>query len=235
MFKPMSTLSAHDFTQAQGALGITARELALALGRHQASISAYKSGRSPIPNEVAIKLQELLQHEVRKISEISNMTQAAITIGSMITFQNTRKKPALHTTEARFMRRQLPVSTSTLPAYRLTHRQWQCYVSALEQWFVHVKGSMKLYQADGQRKRDYELELADIKALASGAPRALPYDVVLQINEWDVVSRALRHCAVTNPYAYSLYQTWRKNRGAGSYLNYRAKQIEARLASKTQS
>lgn len=224
----MSALTAQDIVEAQAALGITARELSAALGKHAATVSSYKSGRQPIPQEVAIKLAELLQHESQRIATMTNKVTSALSVGELITFQNTRNKRTTHVTEGRFMRRQATNKSTTLPAYRMTKRQFDVYVHALRSWQTEVR-ELARQHGDANRQRDYALELADIKAMAAIAPRAMPYDVVIESREWDVVSRALRHHSKTDPYAFSFYQTWRKNRGAGSYLNYRAKIIEQRL------
>lgn len=234
MRKPLSKMTAHEIVECQAALGLTARAFAQALGKATPTLSSYKSGRFAIPMEVANRTNELIQHEKQQIEKLASNINATITLGQLISFQNTRKKSLVHNTEARFMRRQLPVSTKTLPPYRMTKRQFTAYVAALASWHAHIKQLLRLYN-DEARQRDYTLELADIKALATSAPRAMPYDVVIQANEWDVVSRALRHHGKAAPYAYSFYQTWRKNRGAGSYLNFRQRAIEARLAAQIKS
>lgn len=234
MIKPMSNMTPHAFVEIQGALGLNTQELAAKLDLAPGTVSNYKSGRYGIPNEVVRKLEDLLKHEYEKVAELRNQVAGAISITELLTFQNTvRKSREIPNTLGRFMRRaeSHPAASKTLPVYRMNARQWGCYVQALGAWHEHVQYLSRHYH-DETRQKDYRLELADIKALAASVPRAIPYDVVIQAGEWDVVSRALRHYSKTDPYAFSFYQTWRKNRGAGSYLTYRKSLIEQRIAAR---
>ena len=95
------------------------------------------------------------------------------------------------------------------------------YVEALSRWQLHVRELARTY-TDEARQRDYSLEMHDIRAMASSAPRAVPYDVYIERSQWDVVSRALRHLA-TDPAHYAAAHALRTHWGKHRFSGYLAR------------
>jgi hypothetical protein len=219
--KPLSAMTAQQFVEYTGALG-DYKDLRPLLGKSQPTISCYATGRHPIPLEVANKLHDLIVErasKLRQMGEQIHATNMEAMVSSLIVYQNEHKDRSLpYHTEARFMRRQLDQDTRTYPAYRMTLERYQIYVRALASWRDRVR-ELAREHTDKARQRDYTLELADIKAMADCAPRCAPYDVLIQYNEWDVVSRALRHLGKADPNLYlpteALRQHWSRHRGSG--------------------
>lgn len=210
MKKPLSALTSQDVVEITAALGLNYKQLASALGKHQATISGYISG-NPVPQDVADKLQAMLVARRKQIEQSEGIILASR--GSMIVYQNEHKsRDQPHRTEARFMRRQAEPDTRTFPVYRMSRERFRVYAEALSKWAAHVRELARTY-TDEKRQRDYQLELADLKAMAETAPRAAPYDVCITRTEWDVVSRALRHLATKD--SDSLRCHWLRYRGSG--------------------
>lgn len=209
MKKPLSKITAQQFVEIMAALGINGRTMAAALNRHPSLITRYANGQ-PIPTEIALRLKDLLAAKRREVEAATGEIDA--TIGSLIVFTNQRKKPTLHQSLGRFMRRQRPPDMRTYPVYRMSAEKFKVYLEALSKWQARVR-ELALHYTDAARQSDYRLELADLRSLAESAPRHAPYDVCIQRSEWDVVSRALRHVG-TNA-AHSLRTHWAKHRVVG--------------------
>lgn len=210
MKTPLSDWTAQQFVESVAALGMNYKAMAAALGKRHPTISAYSTGRNPIPQSVAIKINGMLTDKRDSLAIILGTGQASI--GQLINYHNEHKVPALHRTDKRFMRRQGTPDLRTYPLYRLRPDRYQTYLMALSTWAKHVR-TLALEHTDEARQRDYALELADIRAMAAAAPRNAPYDVCITRVEWDVVSRALRHVG-TKP-ALALVCHWRRHKGAG--------------------
>lgn len=225
MRKPLSTMTAQEFIEAMGALDLNGRELATALDRHPSLITRYQNGQ-PIPTEIAQRLAELLAAKRREIERVTGQVNA--TVGSMIVYSNQRKKPRLHQAQGRFMRRQRPPDKRTYPVYRMSVERFKVYIEALSKWQIRVR-ELALQYTDETRQRDYALELADLRSLAESAPRHAPYDVCIQRNEWDVVSRALRHFGTDA--ANNLRIHWGKYKNVGFPRNRKIFHEEAQQAS----
>jgi len=209
-------MTSQDFIEVMGALHLNRKHMAAALGKRGPTITGYMNGK-PIPVDVAERIQSLLKQERERIQRAEGLTLSSV--GSMIVYQNERKKPALHQTFARFGRRQRPPDTRTFPTYRMSRERFGVYLEALSKWAAHVRELAREY-TDHARQRDYALELADLKQLAETAPRNAPYDVCITRTEWDVVSRALRHLAASGDHqkyrdAHALRVHWLKYRGSG--------------------
>lgn len=212
MRKALSDMTAQDLLEHIAALGMNRKEFAAAVGKALSTVSNYTNGRFPIPQDVAQATVRLVQAKAQALH--IRASNAAAQVGQLITLHNQTRAPDKHRTEARFMRRQGEQDTTTFPVYRMSVEKYAIYVQALAAWTEHVR-SLAREHDDEARQRDYALELADLQALASSAPRNAPYDVVIQRNEWYVVSRALRHLAQSKPEALALYQHWRKYKGCG--------------------
>jgi len=219
MKKPLSDMTAQEFVECTGALGLSYSKLALELRKSQPTISLYANGRQAIPLEVAEQLKAMIATRVQKLTALGTEIKANNVVGSLIMYHNQTKNPQPHPTTGRFMRRQVPKPDTTVyPPYRMTHERYKLFVSALASWRDRVR-ELALEHTDTARQRDYQLELADIKAMADTLPRNAPYDVLIQRNEWDVVSRALRHLGTQSPELYrstsALRCHWSKYKGAG--------------------
>lgn len=220
MKKPLSDMTAQEFVECAGALGLSYTKLAAELRKSQPTISLYANGRQAIPLEVANQLKAMIATRVQKLSELGANIKADNVIGSLIVYHNQTKNPTPHSTVGRFMRRQPKgqPDTRVYPAYRMSVERYKLYVSALASWRDRVR-ELALEHTDEARQRDYALELADLKAMAACMPRNAPYDILLQHNEWDVVSRALRHLGTKSPELYrataALRMHWSKHKGAG--------------------
>jgi hypothetical protein len=219
MKKPLSAMSAQDFVEATGALGLNYKQMARTLNKRQPTVSGYATGRHPIPQDVAEQIGKLLDAHLKEVKELGYRVNAANPVGSLIVYHNERKdRNEPHRTEGRFMRRTNKPDTRVFPAYRMSLERYQTYIAALSSWNHHVRG-LALKHGDEKRQRDYRLELADIKLLADTAPRNAPYDMYIEHSQWDVVSRALRHYASldSDKYraAHALRMHWWKYRGSG--------------------
>lgn len=221
MRKPLSNMTAQQFVEYTGALDLNYTQLAKELRKSQPTISLYANGRQPIPLDVAQQLETMIDTRVQKLTELGAKLKANDVIGSLIIHANEQRmrgNPAPHKTTGRFMRRQGKPDTRIYPAYRMSVERYKLYVRALASWQARVR-ELAIEHTDAARQRDYQLELADLKAMAAGMPRALPYDILLQHNEWDVVSRALRHLGTQSPELYracaALRMHWSKHKGAG--------------------
>lgn len=219
----LSNMSAQDFIECKAALGFNRKQFAQALGRSGPMITGYENGK-PIPVSVAEKIKALLAQERERIkAQDGKLIDLTAGIGSMIVYQNTRKRVTPHQTEGRFFRRQGEQDTRTFPVYRMTRERFMVYAEALHSWMVRVR-ELAREHTDEARQQDYRLELADLKQMAETAPRSAPYDVCIQRNEWGVVSRALRHLAATGgegkyQAAHALRTHWAKYRGSGYPIN----------------
>lgn len=220
MRKQLSDMTDQQFIECVAALDMTYKEVGRALGKHQATISGYVTGRQRIPRDVAIHLANLIDAKRKQLDTLYNLGKASI--GEMIIFANEHKRPAVHQTLGRFMRRQDPPNTKTFPVYRMTAERFKVYAEALAAWSERVRELARIY-TDEIRQRDYHLELADLKAMAAIAPRCAPYDVCITVTEWDVVSRALRHYGTKGKAEYraaaALRTHWKRHRGAGFPIN----------------
>jgi hypothetical protein len=217
MRKQLSDWTDQNFVEAVGALGMEYKDMARALGKHQATISHYATGRQKVPRDVALKILGMIDAEREKLSHVYGMGQASI--GQLITHHNEHRKAGVHKTEGRFMRRQGQPDTRTFPTYRMSVERYAIYVEALAAWSQRVR-ELAATHTDEVRQRDYKLELADLKAMSASAPRHAPYDVCITRTEWDVVSRALRHFAATGDRAdyraaHALRTHWQRHRGCG--------------------
>jgi len=210
MRRTISNMTAQDLFEHMAALGLNRKGLASVLEKHPSTISNYLNGRFPIPQDVAQRVAKLVQERAQQLQ--IHAANAASQIGPLITYHNQTKTPELHRTESRFMRKQNKPDTSTYPVYRMSAERMNVLVSALTAWQEKVR-ELAQKHGDEARQRDYALELADLKALIAALPRHAPYDVVIQRNEWDVISRALRH--LNTPQAIALYQHWRRHKGCG--------------------
>lgn len=215
MRKDLSDWTDQQFVEAVAALGMEYKDMARALRKHQSTISSYSTGRQRIPREVAERITAMIDAKRESLKHISNMAHA--NIGQLITFHNERKQSVPHRTEGRFMRRQNTPDTSTYPVYRMSRERMLVYAEALRVWHEHVTDLARTY-TDEARQRDYRLELADLKALASSAPRNAPYDVCITRTEWQVIGRALLHLAKQpDKYrpAHALRSHWDRHKGCG--------------------
>lgn len=216
MRKDLSNWTDQQFIECTAALGLDYKQMARALGKHRATVSHYVTGRQKIPRDVAERVLKMLDERRQQLSHVIGMGTASI--GELIVYANEHKRPVIHQTEGRFMRRQDPPDTRTFPAYRMTAERFKVYAEALAAWTVRVR-ELALTYTDEVRQRDYRLELADLKAMAASAPRNAPYDVCITFTEWDVVSRALRHYATMGKdqyrKAHALRTHWKRHRGAG--------------------
>lgn len=226
MRKPMSDMTAQQFIEAMAALGFNQKTMAVELARvlkrrrsyARPTISNYATGKAKIPAEVA----QAIAHMCRERAERLRITAASAEdmIGKLIVHTNqTKARFEPHRTEGRFMRRQGKPDTRTYPPYRLTPARMQTLLSALAGWQVRVRELAQQY-TDEVRQRDYALELADIKAIVASLPKHAPYDVVIQRNEWDVISRALRHASTgqdptERARANALRVHWSRYKGCG--------------------
>jgi|SRR5262245_8040402 len=216
MRKPLSNMTSQEFIEIKAALGFNRKAMAEALNKAGATITGYENGKA-IPIDTVERLSALLKDARERIQRSEGVTLA--NTGSMIVYRNERKGPELHQTLARFGRRQRPPDTRTFPVYRMSRERYQVYAEALAGWTKHVRELAREY-TDAARQRDYQLELADLQALAASAPRSAPYDVCITRTEWDVVSRALRHLAASGDHqkykdAHALRVHWLKYRGSG--------------------
>lgn len=223
MRKPLSNMTSQEFIEIKAALGYNRNRMAEALNKVGATITGYENGK-PIPVDVVERLSAILTERRKQIERTEGIVLA--NTGSMIVYQNERKKPELHQTLARFGRRQREPDTRTFPLYRMSRERFMVYIEALSKWAAHVRELAREY-TDVARQRDYALELADLKAMAETAPRNAPYDVCITRTEWDVVSRALRHLAASDRTKYgpahALRCHWAKYRGSG-YPKHRSTQ-----------
>lgn len=222
MRKPLSNMTAQDLVEHRAALGMAVGELGRALNKGTSTISNYEAGRHRIPLQVALDVRKLLEAKIEQVSLQVGKAAAQISLTDMIIQHNVLRQSSpkrLHTTEMRLLRklREVEEKPIVFPAYRLSTRQYARYVSALKEWHVEIQRRLVLY-TDPVRQRELSLELADLKVMASTAPRHRPYDVTLTNHEWAVLSRALRHAGMSDQYATSLRLVWARNRGAGSYL-----------------
>lgn len=234
MRKPLSTMTADTFVASIGALGVTQRELGhmlmVELGRKRAyrrqTISKYATGNWAIPQDVADAIARICQNRAHSMQLAADAAKAPVginaLIGKLLVHTNQRKRPAVHPTEGRFMRRQTPVGMDTmlLPAYRLRHQHLAVYATSLKHWSDYVRGLAHHY-TDQARQRDYQLELADLKCVVDATPRQAPYDIRITYAQWQVVNRALLHSArrLHNPKANSLRVHWFQHRGSGYPVN----------------
>lgn len=219
MKKPLSTMTAQDFVEATGALGLNYKSMAAALSKRQTTISGYVTGRHPIPKDVADQIARLIKAKVEHLNGVGYKVSATNPIGSLIVYHNEhRDRAAPYRTEGRLYKRLLKPDTRVFPAYRMSLDRYQTYIEALSSWNHRVRGLAQRY-TDNTRQREYRLELADIKLLADTAPRNAPYDVLIEYSQWDVVSRALRHYATIDHdkyrAAHALRSHWWKYRGSG--------------------
>lgn len=221
MRKPLSTMTAQQFVEYTGALDLTYTKLAVELRKSQPTISQYANGRQPIPLEVAQQLKAMIDTRVQRLTELGAKLNADDVIGSLIVHANEQKMRGNrepHKTTGRFMRKTLKPDTRVYPAYRMSVERYQLYVSALASWGARVR-ELAIEHTDAARQRDYQLELADLRSMAGSMPRHAPYDLLIQRNEWDVVSRALRHHGTKSPELYrataALRMHWSKHRGSG--------------------
>lgn len=217
----MSDMSAHEFVQFVGAIGLTYSRLAVELRKSQPTISLYASGKQPIPMDVARQLKYLIDVRAKKLLHCQSMVKAHDEVVSALIIHNNEARFAArepHVTAGRFMRRQNQPDTRTYPLYRLSLDRYKLFIAALTAWDTQVKALARMH-TDTARQRDYTLELADLKAIAATAPRNAPYDICLQRSEWDVVSRALRHYGSITPEHYNptaaLRTHWSKYKAAG--------------------
>lgn len=219
--KQLSTMTAQQFVEHVGALGLSYKEVGPILGKSQPTISCYATGRHPIPLEVAEALRDHINKKAAELKARGEQLGAADVVSSLIMYHNEHKDRSLpYRTEGRFMRRQPKgqPDTRVYPAYRMSRERYVLYVRALASWRDRVR-ELALEHTDAAHQRDYRLELADIKAMADCAPRQAPYDVLISRCEWDVVSRALRHLGKADPSLYlpteALRQHWARHKGAG--------------------
>ena len=219
MRKPMSDMTAQQFVEAMAALGFNQKTMSVELARvlkrrrnyARPTISNYATGKAKIPVEVSQAIAHMCRERAERLRIAA--TSAEDMIGKLIVYTNqTQARFEPHRTEGRFMRRQNKPDTSTYPVYRMNVERMDVLVSALASWQEKVR-ALAQQHSDEARQRDYALELAYIKAIAASLPRTLPYDVVIQRNEWGVISRALRHW--NTPQAIALYQHWRRYKGCG--------------------
>lgn len=221
--KPMSDMTDQDFVRCIGALGLQQREIAyelgIVLGRRKplgrATISNYATGRMRIPNEVALAVYTLCERKAQALKILA--ADRDTRVSNLIQFQNSfrpYRRRDQHPTADRFMNRQNAEGTSTklLAPYRIRLKYYPVLVQALAGWHAHVMTLARQY-TDAARQKDYQLEVADLKALAASLPRALPYEAHVTKAEWQVIGRALRHMG-TNP-AINLYQHWKRHKGCG--------------------
>lgn len=228
MKKPLSNMSAQEFVEHVGALGLRYADMAERLHKSQPAISRYANGHQRIPQDVADELRKLIDAKVAELTARGETIKAQNTIGSLIVYHNEarRKRPERHHTQGRFMRRQGHQDTRTFPAYRMSVDRFRVYAEALLLWRERIR-ELALEHGDEPRQRDYRLELADLKQLAATAPRNAPYEVCITRVEWGVVSRALRHMtsklrdsdAEKAKAADSLRCHWLKYRGSGYPIN----------------
>lgn len=233
MKKRLSDLTAHDFVTIVGAINMTYREIAQALGKHQSTISHYVNSGA-IPQEVHDQLLSMVKERTREYqTHVDGLTQLgnsmALNVGLLLRQPRDKRRP--HATQGRLFNRtkDTPERRKLFPPYRLTSRQYKCVVTALRVWRDEIVGR---HRDTGREDvmRDCKLELADIKIMAERFPKHRPYDLTITRGEADVLSRALRHLALTFPYARSVYSTWRKNRGSGSRLNFKKVREQARAS-----
>lgn len=228
MRKHLSDWTDQTFIEHIAALGMSYKDAARALGKHQSTISHYSTGRQKIPRDVALKLIGMIEAKREQLASVAGLGKASI--GQLITYANEHKQPAIHQTEGRFMRRQDEPDLRTFPTYRMSVERIGVYAEALAAWTLRVRELAHTY-TDEVRQRDYKLELADLHALAAACPRNAPYDVCVTRTEWDVVSRALRHLAATGGRekyraAHALRTHWLKHRGCGYPIHRHAAQLE---------
>ena len=228
--KQLSTMTAQDFVRAIGALGLRhkdmGRELARVLGRQKAvslpSVSNYATGRQIIPLDIAQAVHTLCDQQATELEEVSRLIKSRdfdTRVSNLIQYQNDKRRRShrldrAHSTAGRFMNRQSAegMSTKLLAPYRIRLKYYPVLVRSLAAWHQRVLELARLY-TDQARQRDYQLEVADIKALAAGLPRALPYEAHVSKAEWQVIGRALRHDGTKE--AIALYQHWKKHKGCG--------------------
>lgn len=224
MRKDLSNMTDQQFIECVAALDMNYKQVATALRKHQSTISGYASGRNPIPREIVASLQLMIDAKIKQLDAIYHIGKASI--GQMITIANEHKRPSVHQTEGRFMRRQDPPDTRTYPVYRMSPERFKTYAEALAVWNTEVHRLAHIY-TDEIRQRDYKLEIADLKAMAASAPRQAPYDVCITRTEWDVVSRMLRHYAKQGKAEYraahALRAHWNRHKGAGFPINRKAR------------
>lgn len=221
--KILSNMTDQDFLRAIGALGLRHKdighELARALGRQRAvsrsSISCYATGRNPIPLDIATGIQKLVDEKAAQLRDISASYETRVS--RLIEYHNQRRRTnpsAPHMTEGRFMNRQTAEGTDTklLAPYRIRRKYYPVLARSLAAWHAHVIELARKH-TDQARQRDYQLEHADLKALAASLPRSLPYEAHVSKAEWQVIGRALRHDGSKE--AIALYQHWKKHKGCG--------------------
>lgn len=231
MRKPMSNMTDSEFVRILGALRFDhiamANELARVLQRRRAysraMISHYATGRCPIPLDVAQAAHTLCEEKARELHGITARGEYAVTALRNMHMGPSRKG---HTaTEGRFMNRQQGdgVNTTMLPPYRMRPKHYGTLVHALVAWKAHVHELAKKHGSPDHQK-DYQMELADLRAIVTHMPRELPYEFHVQVSEWGVIARALRHYhqAHQSKAAYAIYQHWRRHRGGGFPTYYKA-------------
>lgn len=214
MRKPLSTMTGQDFVRCARALSCNYIQMAKLLGKSPATISNYISERRPIPQDVARLIFAKIQEKISELRMISPSIEDSI--GKLITHANEHASPELHRTQGRFMLRQTPQDTMTFPVYRMNAKRFAAFVNALKAWHERVR-ELAREHGDETRQRDYQLEIADLKAIVAALPRHAPYDIVIQRNEWAVVSRALRH--LNTPDAQALRIHWGRHKGCGYPIN----------------
>jgi plasmid maintenance system antidote protein VapI len=232
----LSTLEPNDIRTAIGALRTTVRGIARMLGISHGTVTNYLNGRSRIPQSTADRLRPLLIGQMGEL--LTPVEKAALTTADLAAQANKARNEqdlaaGRHQGNEGFPKHRLPrrvvdpSTAHTFPAYRIRAPYSTLTVAALRGW-ARVCYDRHRHARSAAHARDYQLELADIKAVMARIPADVKggngqaWDITITSAEWGMVSRALRHHAqVTHPEgkidgpAYVLYQHWRRNKGRG--------------------
>lgn len=219
--KTVAVLDPASFREFCDILGKSYVEIAAMIGRSPTTVSNYARGIMAVPEVVG----RILEVEIGKHSEAIMRLQASMPSREEMAAQGREAKKEPH---RRKLRRDIDNCTDTLKPYRMRdeHRA-RLYLKSLAVYSSHIKG-VRGRSTNMHEVRECDLELADLKAMASHAAGVAkgtrPYNVFITVGEWGVASRALRHLDSVHgeTSARALYQHWRQYKdteylGQGKY------------------
>lgn len=218
MRKQMSSMTAQEFVEITAALGLKYYVLAQMLGRSHTSVSHYSTGKKPIPTEVVEKLRELCALRAKELTALTNrvvdtVADMVIATNEIRSAPNSVSPDRLHSSELTLAHRLKPKSGRHYPPYRMTFERFTVFVRALALWQEECQRRVQKVLSDERRIRMHHYELSDIRAISAALPQHAPYEIVIEVEQWHVVSRALRFAGTND--ARALWDHWRRHRGAG--------------------
>lgn len=196
------SMNSAEFAQIISVIGIKTRQQAAALlNRSPQAINHYINTQARIPTDIAQYLQGIElwnQHKPTADAIHPDVARARNAAPE-------RSYPRYRTRDT---------NTGPMKPYRMTRRQITILVRSLHEWVTEC--AARVQSTFGPEQQEHLAEHQRVKRIAAKLPRAVPYDVQLNAEDWPTCSRALLFTGRMDQRARSLYQTWRKNRYVGA-------------------